>query len=113
MAVAVNDMRILARITPERLAAHGDRVRHAAAMVVDCNLMPDALAWLFAQRQTTPVLWIVCRPSNASASCHGWGGCIRSRSIGWAQFAAAGWWSTDAAVEQAARLLRRACSKSS
>ncbi|MFM2275391.1 MAG: hypothetical protein RL211_1263 [Pseudomonadota bacterium] len=55
MAVAVNDMRILERITPERLAAHADRVRHAAALVVDCNLMPDALAWLFAQRQTTPV----------------------------------------------------------
>ena len=44
MAVAVNDMRILERITPERLAVYADRVRHAAAMVVDCNLIADALS---------------------------------------------------------------------
>jgi pseudouridine kinase len=55
MAVAVNDMCILAMITPERLAAHADRVRHAAALVVDCNLTGAALAWLFSQRNATPV----------------------------------------------------------
>jgi pseudouridine kinase len=55
MVVAVNDMRILERITPERLAAHADRVRQASAVVVDCNVTDAALAWLFAHRGTTPV----------------------------------------------------------
>jgi pseudouridine kinase len=44
LAVAVNDMRILECLTPELLAAHAERVRHAAALVVDCNLTADALA---------------------------------------------------------------------
>lgn len=55
LEVAVNDMRVLERITPERLAVHTDRVRHAAAVVVDCNVTEDALAWLFANRGSTPV----------------------------------------------------------
>ena len=55
MAVAVNDMGILQCLTPGRLAAHTDRVRHAAAIVADCNLPEDALAWLFAHRGATPV----------------------------------------------------------
>ncbi|MDD2925573.1 PfkB family carbohydrate kinase [Rhodoferax sp.] len=55
LAVAVNDMRILACLTPERLAPRADRVRHAAALVVDCNLTADALAWVFANRGDTPV----------------------------------------------------------
>ncbi len=56
LAVAVNDMRILERITPVQLAAHAERVRHAAALVVDCNVTENALAWLFANRGATPVL---------------------------------------------------------
>lgn len=56
LAVAVNDMRILERITPEQLAPHAERVRHAAALVVDCNVTDAALAWLFANRGATPVL---------------------------------------------------------
>jgi pseudouridine kinase len=55
LAVAVNDMRILDCITPYKLAPHADRVRHAAALVVDCNLTADALAWVFANRGATPV----------------------------------------------------------
>jgi pseudouridine kinase len=55
LEMAVNDMRILERITPEQLAAHADRVRHAAVVVVDCNLTEQALAWLFANRGVTPV----------------------------------------------------------
>jgi pseudouridine kinase len=53
--VAVNDMRILTRITPERLAPHADRIRHATAAVVDCNVSEEALAWLFAHRRVTPI----------------------------------------------------------
>lgn len=54
LAVAVNDMRILDCITPEKLAPQADRVRHAAALVLDCNLTADALAWVFANRGNTP-----------------------------------------------------------
>jgi len=55
LEIAVNDMRILECITPEKLATHADRARHAAALVVDCNVTEDALAWLFANRGATPV----------------------------------------------------------
>jgi pseudouridine kinase len=55
LAVAVNDMRILECITPDKLAPHADRVRHAAALMVDCNLTAQALAWVFANRGGTPV----------------------------------------------------------
>lgn len=55
LAVAVNDMRILECLTPEKLAPHADHVRHAAALVVDCNLTADALAWVFANRGATAV----------------------------------------------------------
>ena len=55
MAVAVNDMSILQRITPERLQRHAAGLRHAAALVLDCNLSPDALGWLFAHTPDIPV----------------------------------------------------------
>ncbi|MBK6595312.1 MAG: kinase [Burkholderiales bacterium] len=55
MAVAVNDMGILACITPERLEPFADSVRQAAALVVDCNVTAQTLAWLFANRASTPV----------------------------------------------------------
>ena len=55
MAVAVNDMGILDRITPERLAPHAPQVQQANAMVVDCNLGAPALEWLFTHRGATPV----------------------------------------------------------
>jgi pseudouridine kinase len=53
LVVAVNDMRIMECITPERLDAHADRVRHAAALVVDCNVGAEALSWVFANRGST------------------------------------------------------------
>jgi pseudouridine kinase len=55
MVVAVNDMGILDHITPERLAVHTPWVQQAAALVVDCNLGAQALAWVFANRRSTPV----------------------------------------------------------
>ncbi len=55
MAAAVNDMSILERITPERLASHPGRLRNAAALLLDCNLSEAALAWLFAHAGETPV----------------------------------------------------------
>ncbi|MFC3533712.1 PfkB family carbohydrate kinase [Vogesella facilis] len=55
MAVAVNDMDILQRLGPERLADKLERLRHAAALVIDCNLPEDSLQWIFAHRGTQPV----------------------------------------------------------
>ena len=55
LAVAVNDMQVLEHITPATLEPHGEWVRLAAALVVDCNLSEAALGWLFAQRGNTPV----------------------------------------------------------
>ncbi len=49
MAVAVNDMGIVDTITPEYLAAHTAMVQQASAVVVDCNLSADTLAWLLSQ----------------------------------------------------------------
>ncbi len=55
MAMALNDMAILEHITPKRLAAHADRLRHASAVLVDCNLPQAALGWIFAQARMTPL----------------------------------------------------------
>ncbi len=55
MAIAVNDMDILERITPARLAPCAPWVQQATALVVDCNVSAQALEWLFATRGTSPV----------------------------------------------------------
>jgi len=55
MALALNDMAILQQLTPERLSASAARVRHACALVVDCNLPEATLEWLFAQATSIPV----------------------------------------------------------
>lgn len=55
MALALNDMAILEQITPERLAASAARVRHARAVLVDCNLSDAALGWIFGQARAEAV----------------------------------------------------------
>ncbi|MCS3805873.1 pseudouridine kinase [Chromobacterium alkanivorans] len=55
MALAINDMDILNRLTPERLQAQRDLVRHAGAVVADTNLSADALAWLIAETGDKPL----------------------------------------------------------
>ena len=55
MVAAVNDMSILDRITPERLAACAERVANAAALLLDCNLSEAALEWLFTHAKNVPV----------------------------------------------------------
>ena len=55
MALAVNDMDIMDALTPERLAVHAAQLRDACAIVLDCNLPPAALQWLFAQPRKGPV----------------------------------------------------------
>ena len=55
MAVALNDMAILEQITPERLAHGAARVRHARAVLVDCNLSEAALGWIFGRAHAEAV----------------------------------------------------------
>jgi len=55
MALALNDMAILEQITPERLSASAGRLRHAGAVLLDCNLPDAALGWLCSQARDTPL----------------------------------------------------------
>ena len=55
MAVAVNDMGILEHLTPDLLARHTALLQGAAALVLDSNLRPDALAWLGQQFPGKPL----------------------------------------------------------
>ncbi|CAI0829217.1 Pseudouridine kinase [Serratia proteamaculans] len=55
MLVAINDMRILEKLTPALLATSKDLIQHAGVLVVDCNLTEDALAWLFGHSGNVPV----------------------------------------------------------
>lgn len=54
MLAAVNDMALLDSLTPEFLNDHGLALKQAHCLVLDCNLSPSALAWLF-QSTDTPV----------------------------------------------------------
>ena len=56
MIMAVNDMAILDRFTPELLQAHAALIRGAAGLVLDCNLTAASLAWLIAQAGEVPVM---------------------------------------------------------
>lgn len=55
LVVAVNDMQALEHLTPDALHPHTERLHHATALVLDCNLPALTLEWLFAQAGTTPV----------------------------------------------------------
>ena len=46
MQVAINDMRVIDSLTPERLQAREAMLRQAALIVIDCNLPEAGLAWL-------------------------------------------------------------------
>ncbi len=53
--MAVNDMQIVARITPERLAPLAADIAAAQAVLLDCNLSDAALAWLCTHSGSAPV----------------------------------------------------------
>lgn len=55
MLVAINDMRILEKLTPALLATSKDLIQHAGVLIVDCNLTEDALAWLFSHAGSVPI----------------------------------------------------------
>lgn len=48
MAVAVNDVRVLERLTPSELAARAEVLSAASVVVVDANLSAEAIEWLAA-----------------------------------------------------------------
>ena len=54
MKLAVSDMEIIRTITPEWLSERADILNGAAAVVVDGNLMPEALTWI-AEHGTAPI----------------------------------------------------------
>lgn len=56
MIMAVNDMAILDRFTPEWLQPHAAAIGRAAGLVLDCNLTAASLAWLIAQAGEVPVM---------------------------------------------------------
>ena len=56
MIMAVNDMAILDRFTPEWLQPHAAAIGRAASLVLDCNLTAASLAWLIAQAGDVPVM---------------------------------------------------------
>lgn len=49
MALAVNDMAILERLTPDLLVAKKAMPAHTDVLVLDCNLSAPTLAWLLEQ----------------------------------------------------------------
>ncbi len=55
LALAVNDMQVLERLTPASLEPQAQAVRDAMLLVLDCNLSDAALGWVFAQRGSAPV----------------------------------------------------------
>ncbi len=56
MALAVNDMTILEQLTPRRLEPRAGLLRTAQAVVLDANLSPDVLAYLFGLHGLPPIV---------------------------------------------------------
>jgi pseudouridine kinase len=55
MRVAVNDMDIMARITPQLLASQSTLLAQANAIVVDCNLTHETLHWICTHCAHIPI----------------------------------------------------------
>jgi pseudouridine kinase len=64
-AMAVNDMQIVASITPERLAPLAADIAAAQAVLLDCNLSAQALAWLCTHSGSVPL----CVDAVSAAKC--------------------------------------------
>ncbi|MEO3991068.1 sugar kinase [Pseudocitrobacter cyperus] len=53
--LAINDTHLLDALTPQLLNASRDLLTHAGAILVDCNLTPQALEWVFTLSGNIPV----------------------------------------------------------
>lgn len=57
MTMAVNDMGILAQLSPSLLQAQAQQLDTAACVVLDCNLEPQTIDWLL-DRNTTAAVFV-------------------------------------------------------
>lgn len=55
MLLAINDMDIIDKLTPNLLKDSQQLIHHAKLLVIDCNLQEDALAWLFSHAGSVPI----------------------------------------------------------
>ncbi len=55
LAAAVNDMRVLAQLTPDVLQRYVDTLARADGLLLDCNLAAESLAWLLDAAQQSTV----------------------------------------------------------
>lgn len=55
MLVAINDMGISEHISARFLTQHADFIRHASAVVADCNISEEALVWILENAGGVPV----------------------------------------------------------
>lgn len=55
MTLAMNDMESLTKLTPDYLLGHRELLRHAGVIIIDANLAPETLAWLFTHYANLPL----------------------------------------------------------
>ncbi|HEB6949673.1 TPA: sugar kinase [Salmonella enterica subsp. enterica serovar Hvittingfoss] len=53
--LAINDTHILQQLTPQLLNDSRDLLRHSGVVLVDCNLTPEAIEWVFTITSNIPV----------------------------------------------------------
>lgn len=63
---AINDMRVLEALSPEVLRQQGLDLSAANALVLDCNLQADTLAWLLDHARVHPGLLVVVDAVSAA-----------------------------------------------
>ncbi|AYA40829.1 winged helix-turn-helix transcriptional regulator [Xenorhabdus nematophila] len=68
--VAVNDMCILEKLTPNLLSQSKSLIQHASVLVVDCNLTEEALKWLFQHARNIPIFVDTVSSSKAPRIRH-------------------------------------------
>lgn len=55
MVIAINDMDIIDKLTPPLLNESKQMIQHAKLLIIDCNIQPEALAWLFNNAGSVPI----------------------------------------------------------
>ncbi len=112
LALALNDMRAIERITPRALEQRRDLLDSADLLVADCNLSADALVWL-AEQATAPLIVdavSVAKAPRASAvleSIH----TVKANALELGVLAGEEVRSDDDVIRAAARLLERGVSR--
>ncbi|XKM14423.1 PfkB family carbohydrate kinase [Orbaceae bacterium ac157xtp] len=55
MMVAINDMKIIEKLTPSLLSESKGLIHHAKLLIIDCNLSEDTLIWIFSHSGDVPI----------------------------------------------------------